>query len=160
MFDITPITSVDEAVKAIGRIVTEGEGTPTSPMEADATDTAHYYTFYEIFKGRKIAKGPDGWIFTDELVPFDPAGVSNIVENPKQAEYTPGSAAALQSQAFNTYFWNLLKALHESFNGNPGKIDDAIALMFDLKIMAKQLMSTPLDDGSGKFAAPTWEYVA
>lgn len=160
MFGITPILTLDDAVAAIDRIVTEGEGTPQSPMEPDSATAAHYYTYYEIFKGRKIAKGPDGWVFTDEEIPFDPTGVQTILDNPKQADYAPGSPAAIQSQAFNTYYSNLLRALHESFNGNPGKINDAIALMFDLKIQAKLLMATPLNDGSGTFAAPTWEYVA
>ncbi|CAO3440598.1 ferritin-like domain-containing protein [Azospirillum endophyticum] len=159
MFGIKPILCLADAQAAIERIIVEGEGTPTEPTEDGTDDMAHYYTYYEIYKGRKIAKQGDDWVFTDETIPFDPTGVADIPDDPKQEDYAPGSAAAIQSQSFNTYYSNLLKALHLSFNGNPDKINDAIALMFDLKIQAKNLMQTPLDDGSGKFAAPTWQYV-
>jgi hypothetical protein len=158
MLGIKPILGLNDALAAIARIIREGEGTPSTPEETDGT-MAHYYTFYEIYKGRKIAKGADGWYFTDEEIPFDPDGVQNIVEDPKQADYPPGSAAAIQSQAFNTYYSSLLKALDQSFNGNPDKINEAIGLMYDLNIQAKLLMATPMTDGSGKFAAPTWEYL-
>lgn len=160
MLGIQPILGLEDALQAIDRIVREGEGTPTSPMEGEPDETtAHYYTFYEIWKGRKIGKNAaDEWVFTDELVPFDPTGVQDIIDNPKQADYPAGSNVAIQSQAFNAYYSNLLKALHAAFNGNPAKINDAIGLMFDIKIQAKQLMAMTLDNG--KHAAPTWEYVA
>ncbi|PWC33848.1 ferritin-like protein [Azospirillum sp. TSO35-2] len=159
MLGITPILGLQDALDAINRIIVEGEGTPTNPTEDGGADMAHYYTYYEIYKGRKIAKGPDGWYFTDETIPYDPTGVADILDDPTQADYPAGSAAAIQSQSFNTYYSNLLKALHQAFNGRPDAINNAIALMFDLKIQAKLLMNTPLNDGSGKFAAPTWQYV-
>lgn len=164
MFGITPILSLADAQEAIARIIREGEGTPTSPEEgaADGDDDrmAHYYSFYEIYKGRKIAKAPDGsWYFTDEVVPFDPAGVQTLIDDPKQTDYSEGSVAAVQSEAFNTYYSNLLKALHQSFNGSPDKINDAIGLMFDLKVQAKSLMQLPMDGQPGKFCAPTWQYI-
>ncbi|WP_448205835.1 ferritin-like domain-containing protein [Azospirillum sp. sgz302134] len=158
MLGVTPILCLDDALAAIARIIREGEGTPSTPEESDGT-MAHYYTFYEIYKGRKIEKGPDGWVFTDQEVPFDPTGVQAIIDDPDQADYPSGSAAAVQSQAFNTYYSNLLKALDQSFNGNPDKINDAIGLMFDLKIQAKQLMAIPMPGQPGKFAAPTWQYI-
>ena len=164
MFGIRPILSLADAQEAIARIVREGEGTPTSPEEGtkggDGNGMAHYYSFYEIYKGRKIAKAADGsWYFTEEVIPFDPAGVQTLVDDPKQADYPAGSVAAVQSEAFNTYYSNLLKALHQSFNGNPDKINDAIGLMFDLKIQAKMLMQLPMDGQPGKFCAPTWQYI-
>ncbi|MBP2300807.1 ferritin-like domain-containing protein [Azospirillum picis] len=159
MFDIKPILDLTSALDAINRIVVEGEGTPTSPEEPDDATMAHYYTYYEIYKGRSITRKDDGWYFTDPAIPFDPNGVANIIDDPKQSDYADGSAAAIQSQAFNTYYSNLLKALHASFNGQPDRINEAIGLMFDLKIQAKLLMNTPMPDGSGKFAAPTWQYV-
>lgn len=164
MFGIRPILSLADAQDAIARIVREGEGTPTSPEEGteggDGNGMAHYYSFYEIYKGRKIAKAADGsWYFTDGVIPFDPAGVQTLIDDPKQADYPAGSVAAVQSEAFNTYYSNLLKALHQSFNGNPDKINDAIGLMFDLKIQAKMLMQLPMDGKPGKFCAPTWQYI-
>lgn len=164
MFGIRPILSLADAQDAIARIVREGEGTPTSPEEGteggDRNGMAHYYSFYEIYKGRKIAKAADGsWYFTGEVIPFDPAGVQTLIDDPKQVDYPAGSVAAVQSEAFNTYYSNLLKALHQSFNGNPDKINDAIGLMFDLKIQAKMLMQLPMDGQPGKFCAPTWQYI-
>ncbi|BAI74897.1 hypothetical protein AZL_b02340 (plasmid) [Azospirillum sp. B510] len=160
MFGTKPILGLEDALQAIERIVREGEGTPTSPMEGEVgATTAHYYSFYEIWKGRKIGKNAAGeWVFTDALVPFDPTGVQDLIDDPKQADYPPGSNVAIQSRAFNTYYSDMLKALHAAFNGNPGKINHAIGLMFDIKIQAKQLMAMTLDNG--KHAAPTWEYVA
>lgn len=164
MFGIKPILNLKDAQDAIARIIREGEGTPTSPEEGteggDGNRMAHYYSFYEIFKGRKIEKAADGsWCFTDEVVPFDPTGVQAIIDDPKQADYAAGSVAAVQSEAFNTYYSNLLKALHQSFNGNPDKINDAIGLMYDLKIQAKMLMQVPIKGQPGKFCAPTWQYI-
>ena len=164
MFGIKPILSLADAQDAIARIVREGEGTPPSPEEGteggDGNGMARYYSFYQIYKGRKIAKAADGsWYFTDEVVPFDSAGVQTLIDDPKQADYAAGSVAAVQSEAFNTYCSNLLKALHQSFNGNPDKINDAIGLMFDLKIQAKMLMQLPMDGHPGKFCAPTWQYI-
>ncbi len=159
ILDVPVIRTLADARAAIDRIIREGEGTPSTPQESDGT-MAHYYTFYEIFKGRKIVKKDDGWYFGDDLVPFDPTGVQDIIADPKQALYPEGSNAAIRSQAFNTYFSNLLKALHQSFNGQPDRINDSIGLMFDLKVQAKQLMLTPMPGQPGKFAAPTWEYVS
>lgn len=156
---VKAILGLDDALAAIALIIREGEGDSTSPEEGPSGDMAHYYTFYEIFKGRKIVLKDGAWCFGDEEIPFDPSGVQNIVENPRQEDYPPGTAAAVQSAAFNTYYSNLLKALDQSFNGDPDKINNAIGLMFDLKIQAKLLMATPVPGGAGKFAAPCWQYV-
>jgi Ferritin-like len=153
-----PITSVATADKGITIIVDEGEGTSTDPFQAPG-DPAHYYKFGEIFYGRRLIKTETGFAYGGAPIPFDPDGVYPMKSNPKIADFAPGSQARTRIEAFSYAYSSLLNALHAAFNGEPAKIDVAIGLMYELKMIAVSLMQTPVSDGSPLTAGPSYEYV-
>jgi hypothetical protein len=79
--------------------------------------------------------------------------------NPTLAGFPRGSQARTRAEQFAYNYTSLLNALQRAFNGEPSHIDVVIGLMYDLKVMAVALMSTPLWDGDGMNAGPCYEYV-
>jgi hypothetical protein len=153
-----PITSVVTATKGIEIIVDEGEGTRTDPFQAPG-DPAHYYKFGEIFYGYKIIRTATGFAYGGEAIPFDSAGVYPMKANPRIADFLPGSQARARAEEFNYAYSNLLNVLHTAFNGEPAKINTALGLMYELKMIAVSLMQTPVSDGSNATAGPSFEYL-
>jgi hypothetical protein len=153
-----PIVDVATAIKGIEIIVIQGEGTHSQPYDAPG-QPAHYYRFGEIYYGRKIIKTPDGYAYNGAPVPFDAADVYPMIANPSPDDYAPGSQAELRSNTFSYGYSCLLNALHESFNGAPQKIDAAMGLMYQLRLQAQTLMSTPVKPGSSETAGPVYRYV-
>ena len=151
------ITDVDTAMRAIDVIIVEGEGTSTDPFETPG-DPAHYYKFAEIYEGRKIIKTGDGYAFQGDPIPFDEEGVYPMVKNPKAEDFPVGSRARILVERYSYSYSSLLNALHDAFNGAPGRIDAAIGLMYELKLQAVSLMKTPVGS-SGKTAGPSYVYV-
>lgn len=153
-----PITNVEQAVKALEVVVTEGEGTSTDPFQSPG-DPAHYYKFGEIYYGKKIIKTNTGYAYGGAPIPFDESGVYPMKPNAKIADYEEGTQARVRAEQYAYTYSNLLNALHKSFNGDPGNINVAMGLMYELRIEAVGLMSTELNDGSGQTAGPSYEYV-
>jgi hypothetical protein len=153
-----PITDVLTADKGIQVIVDEGEGTRTDPFQSPG-DPAHYYKFGEIFHGRKIIKTADGFAYGGDPIPFDASGVYPMKANPKIADFAPGTQARSRVEEFSYAYSSLLNALHTAFNGEPAKINTAIGLMYELKMIAVSLMQTPVGDGSKTTAGPSFEYI-
>jgi rubrerythrin len=153
-----PITNVDSACSALDIIVRQGEGTTRDPMQSPG-DPAHYYKFGEIVAGRRIVKQGTGWAYAGEPIPYDEGGVYPMKPNPTLAGFPRGSQARTRAEQFAYNYTSLLNALQRAFNGEPKHIDVVIGLMYDLKVMAVALMSTPLWDGDGMNAGPCYEYV-
>jgi hypothetical protein len=153
-----PITDVETADKGIRIIVDEGEGTSTDPFQSPG-DPAHYYKFGEIFFGHKLIKTATGFAYGGAPIPFDAAGVYPMKPNPKIADFALGTQARTRVQEFSLAYSSLLNALHIAFNGHPEKIDSAIGLMYELKMIAVSLMQTSAGDGSDATAGPSFEYV-
>ena len=151
-----PIVDVRSANAAIEIIITEGEGTSTSPYQSPG-DPAHFYTFGEIAAGHALVKTADGFAYAGAAIPFDASGVYPMKPNPRLADAPPGSQAAQRMRAYNDSYRALLNALHGAFNGQPEQINTAIGLMYDLRVQAVALMTTPLEDGSGLNAGPSYE---
>jgi Ferritin-like len=155
---VKPVLTLADALAAIDLIVEQGEGTTTSPLAGP--ELAHYYRFAEIFHGRTLV--PDDTVdekfsYSGQPIPFDAAGVFPIVENPTSDLYSKDSKLRVESDLFNQIYSNLLRALHVTFNGQPNTLDEAIGLMFDLKLQAIKLMGIPI--GNGTNAAPCYEFV-
>jgi Ferritin-like len=155
LFAITDVASAD---KGIDIIVDEGEGTSTDPFQSPG-DPAHYYKFGEIYYGRTIIKTATGFAYGGDPIPFDPAGVYPMKPNPKIADFAPGTQARTRIEEFSYAYSNLLNALHVAFNGQPERINVAIGLMYELKMIAVSLMQTPVGDGSTMTAGPSYEYI-
>jgi hypothetical protein len=155
LFAITDVATADKGIKII---VDEGEGTRTDPFQSPG-NPAHYYKFGEIFHGRKIIRTPTGFAYAGEPIPFDPRDVYPMKPNPKPADFPPDSQARSRVEAFSLAYSSLLNVLHAAFNGEPAKINVAIGLMYELKMIAVSLMRTPAGDGSDMTAGPSYEYI-
>jgi hypothetical protein len=155
---VDPVSTLADAQAAIDLIVQQGEGTTTSPL--GGKELGHYYRFAEIFHQRTLipdSSVPEGYSYSGDPIPFDPAGVLPIVESPTSGLYPPNTPQRVASDTFNQMYSNLLRALHITFNGQPDNLDTAIGLMFDLKLQAIKLMGIPIGNGSN--AAPCYEFV-
>jgi Ferritin-like len=160
------IVDVESAKKAIDLIVTEGEGTSKSPVGGRGK-VAHYYRFEQILKGHMLvadASVPQGFSFTGDPVPFDAGGVLPITANQKLADLDADSEAGKAAHHFSDIFTKMLKALHRTFNGEPGAYQsEALRHMGDLTVAGQTLCATDAVSGghpTGRKAGPTFEYLA
>ncbi|MGH9160993.1 MAG: ferritin-like domain-containing protein [Vicinamibacteraceae bacterium] len=152
--DLFKIESLEDALRAIAEIKEQGEGaSPLNPDESkDRRRLAHFYKFSEIVHGRRIEPAADGHGFgyTGDKVPFDPDGVYPMMDDPNIAKLPPASRAHILSQQFNASYLALLNGLHETFNGSPANLANAVGSMYSLEVQARALMQTSsgLDDGT------------
>jgi hypothetical protein len=157
-----PIHTTDDAVNAIDIIVRQGEGTTTSPLDGKG-NLAHYYEFEELFKGRKLvpnSTAPNGYSFSGDAIPFDPANVYPIFPNTKAAMLTEGTEERRRIDDFNTAYNQLLNGLHRTFNGEPSYLDNTIGLMFDVKLLGEKLCQIPFPGQEERYnLGPSFEFV-
>lgn len=157
-----PIIDETSACRAIDLIEVQGEGSTTSPFESPGKP-AHYYVFGEIEAGREIERtATGGFAYSGAPIPFDPAGVRPLKPNCKIADFQVGSQARTRIERFAYDYSSLLNALHDTFNGHPGRLDTAIGVMFDLRMDAAALMQTPVGRRRGETeltVGPSFEYV-
>lgn len=161
MPEIVPVDDVASACAAIEAIVEQGEGTETSPADPLAgEEIAHYYRFEEIVKGRKLVRNEGAeppWHYAGDPIPFDPAGVYPVLENPKASKYEAHPAALHACDTFNYTYTTLLKVLHEAFNGNPARLGSAVGLMESMKEQALAMMALPSEIGAST-VGPSFEW--
>lgn len=159
-----PIVDPDSACRAIDLIKIEGEGTSTDPFQSPH-DPSHFYKFGSILHGRKIVRvpgapgEPDRYAYAGAPIVFDPDGVWPLRPNCKIADFTPGSQARTRIEQFAYNYSSLLNALHLTFNGEPERLDAAIGLMYDLRVLAVAMMQTEADPATGLTVGPSFEYV-
>lgn len=158
------VTDVASASKAINLIKEQGEGTSRSPLDP-GHELAHYYRFAEIYHGRTLVKVPNPppdtppdkrYKYDGSPIPFDEAKVLPAIDDPKRSKYPPSTQAHYLNDNFNYAYTSMLKALHLVFNGQPDRLDSAIALMHSLRELALEMMAVPLGEGSN--AGPSFEY--
>lgn len=134
------------ASEAIQLIVRQGEGTRHSPLDPEE-EPAHYYRFEQIVKGRRLirdSKAPSGFVFGGAPIVLDETNIWNMVPNPLPPSALPaGSAAQRASMIFAFGYTALLRALHETFNGQPDAIKRAMGLMYQLRLTAQTVLQTP-----------------
>lgn len=138
------IADVASAQRALAVIIDQGEGTTTSPFETDGAP-AHYYRFEQIVRGRSLRPHPGQeppYSYGDPPLVLDALQVWDMDDDPAVAKYRPGSRSRLLAEQFARAYTSLLNALHEAFNGNPGMIDRAIGVMYELRIVAQQVLAT------------------
>ena len=160
------VTDVNSALLAIETIVEQGEGTPKSPTDLQ-NHIAHYYRFQQFSKGMRIVEDPSSTI----KVSFDPAqplaiddvaDVIQMVDDPQLVTYDAADWRAEQlSVEADAAYSKVLRALHQGFNGKPGKIDDAVGAMFEFKTIVGELLQQKLTVGphAGQFAGPRFRYL-
>ena len=145
------ITSPQDASRAIRIIVRQGEGTPASIQDPQGA-AAHYYRFWQIVLGREIVLTADDFSFSGPDVILDENNVWNMRPNPDPDTLPKNSEARRRAIEFANAYTVLLTALHDTFNGAPQRLSDAMGGMFQLRLLAQKVLSTPELDASG---APT-----
>lgn len=156
---LSAITSATEAVAALKIIVQQGEGTKTTPLEAANGDFAHFYRFCQIKKGRMLvtdAKSPLGYSYSGDLIAWDDSAITDMLGDPKVANYKAVSPARAAVEAFNIKYSRILDQLQMAFNGQPGAF--SLGGMFGLTAAGRQVIALT-DEVTGKKAAPSFEYV-
>ncbi|HEV7877646.1 ferritin-like protein [Bradyrhizobium sp.] len=154
------ITDAATAVKALKRVVEDGEGTTLTPLDVDGK-FAHFYLFEGIYRGAELVVNPaaqNGYSYTGNPLIFDPTGVWDIPDNPKAADYPVGSAERTKVDGFNKAYSNMLRGLQNVFDGSPGGITGAVGAMSSLRELAESVVSTP-DSHTGKQLGLPFEYV-
>jgi hypothetical protein len=155
------VTDVASALAAIATIVTQGEGTPTSPADSP-TEYAHYYRFEELFMGMRIVidpSSPVGYSFDPKqpIVIDDTADVTQMADNPRTVDFSSNWRAGQLANECDAIYTKLLNALHIGFNGQPDRIErDAVSVMFEFKNCIEELLQQQL--ASGLFAGPRFLY--
>ena len=79
--------------------------------------------------------------------------------NPRTSDYPEGSPVRVAQEQFNQTYSLLLYLLEQSFTGEPGRLKEAVGVMFTLRAQAVALMKLPSGDGRTT-AGPAFEYVA
>jgi hypothetical protein len=142
--DMFAITDASTAVRGINVIIDQGEGTRTSPFDTDGAP-AHYYRFEQIVKGRRLIPRPGArppYVYGGDPVELDTQNVWDMDDDPKVAKYKPGSLSRYRAEQFNYSYTRLLNSLHRTFNGHPEDLDNAMGLMFELRLLSQQVLST------------------
>ena len=141
------ITGPESASAAISLIVEQGEGTPTTPLDPE-DQPAHYYRFQQIVKGRRLVRDPvtGGFVFGGAPVRIDERNVWNMQPNGDPDKLPENSRARRSSVQLAYDYTSLLNALHWTFNGQPEMIGNAMGLMYQLRLAAQDVLSTPLPD--------------
>lgn len=156
---------VDEttALAAIDLIIAQGEGSSTSPLDPEC-ELAHYYKYAEIYHGRKLIPNPDAsqcattpWVFKGHPIAFDPTGVYPVISNPTPSSYQSKPRLQELNHAFNAAYSDLLRKLHQVFNGKPDWLGPALLTMQNLKSQAQLMMSQEVVPG--QTAGPSFEYL-
>jgi hypothetical protein len=159
---IFPVTDEKSALRALGLIVDQGEGTKTSPFDKEK-EPAHYYRYAEIYEGYSLIPNPDHspgappYIYGGAPLKFDPKGVLPVVKNPDPSMYPAGSPAALANESFNQTYTALLQGLHAAFNGEPDRLAPALVGMQALHQLASYMMTIEFEPG--QTAGPTFDYL-
>ncbi len=158
--EVIPVNDLASASAAIKAIVEQGEGTTSSPLgDAAGDELAHYYRFAEIKEGKKLVSAPKlkpPWAYAGEAIPYDATKVYPVIADPHSERYPAGSPARHACDTFNYTYTSLLKVLHETFNGSPGKLVSAVGLMESLNEQAQAMMT--IESGIGGNAGPSFEY--
>ncbi len=165
---IIAVENLETALAALEEIIEQGEGLQHEEVwdgdqnmfHPEREEVAHYFRFLEIKEGRNFQKGdtpksgPTGDSFT---VDWD--AVHNMRPNPSSKAYPADSPIVAKLNEFNVVYWNMLRQLHQSFNGQPEQLSVAVGTMYEIKTKAVELMQ--LDSGDGETTVgPTFEYVS
>ncbi|MBV6700038.1 ferritin-like protein [Kitasatospora aureofaciens] len=166
--DIVPMNTIDDVLKAIKIIQSQGEGTecsPENPFPGDPGELAHYYAFKEIAEGKRLVLNPKTmrWEFTGDPVPLPPTSpVARVPKggwaNDKPNQPDPDTARLLHT--FNQQYSNMLRALEEAWSDlGSASIGTAIGLMGAMRGTAQQINGVKLPANPRFAYGPEWLFV-
>lgn len=164
---IIPVYDLESALLAIDEIEEQGEGLKRVEIwdgdrdmfHPERDEVAHYFRFNEVMQGRSYqrgdtpASGPTGATFD-----VDWQGAYPMRPNPRSADHAEGTPVRVAMDSFNQAYWDLLRMLQQSFNGNPALMLNALTPMAELRDSAQALMQMPTGDGETT-AGPSFEYM-
>ncbi len=155
------VNNYDDAHQAISDIVSEGEGSPTAGSPLDfQNEVAHFYRFQEIYRNQVLVKADNsvGYAWGASLG-IDWSAVYPAITDPESHDFSKEPAAAQMAQTACTFaFTTMVNELQRAFNGEPGRLGNAIRAMFDLRRAALHALITPLADGAS-VAGPSFRYI-
>lgn len=153
---IFPVNNYADASRAIGQIISEGEGTPKTPLDFEG-EVAHYYRFGEIYYNQVLtqADNPMGYAWTGTLG-IDWSAVYPAITDPGEHDFSQDPPAAQAAQeACDAAFTAMVQGLQQAVSGETGFLGIAVRSMFDLRMAARKAMTVPLAD-STKVAGPSF----
>ena len=155
-----PIVDGESAVRALTWIITEGEGTQSSPIDLEK-EPAHYYQFEALLRGRELVEDPTSPVdfsYSGGVIRFVPARVYDMPDNPKIDDYAAGSDARRNIEAFSLGYSDMLRALQVAYDGSQEEMSNALALMGQLRVLARQALMS-IDEQTGRPAGLSFEYM-
>ena len=164
---LVEVTDLSTALKALEEVVEQGEGLDhdnifdgdQNMFHPERQEVGHYFRFLEILKGRKFQlgdtakSGPTGETFTVEWDQVHP-----MASNPSTTVYKDHPDILEKLTTFNQEYSDMLRIIEKSFNGEPKLLGQAVGVMYELKILAKELMTIPAQDPT-KTIGPSFEYL-
>lgn len=157
--DWFPITSLDDARRAVNVIVSEGEGATNTPADHDG-DPAHFYRLGEIYHGSRLVQGTDkSWSYRGADVTFDESQVFPMTPNARADMYPTGTLARQLVDEFNQAYTQVLQGLDTVFGGQPQRLDTVMGLMYQLRIFAYEVLMHPDPNDKTRSTGLTFECV-
>lgn len=162
------IGTLADAKEAIELIVSQGEGSSGSVLDADSVDfhqpqdVAHFFRFREIQFGRRYQAGDDPrGMPTGEAFEVDYGATYPIWKNARQSDYADDPQMAAWNREFNAFYSLMLVQLAEAMNGAPQATYSAILNgMHGMAGVASKMVSTPVKgDVHQRHGAPSFEWV-
>ncbi len=162
---VMTVTDIHSAMMAISTIVTQGEGTSTTPASM-GSQVAHYYTFEQFVQGMQIVQDETGHFVFDPSKPIqidDRTDIIQMVDDPQLATYDVADQQIVQlADQCDQIYSDVLRILDQGFNGQPDKVNDAIELMADgLDAAIRAVLKAPITTGhnQGMYAGPRFRFV-
>jgi CDGSH-type Zn-finger protein len=163
---LVAVNDLQSALAALSEVVEQGEGLSHSDVfdgdqnmfHPEKAEVAHYFRFMEILEGKKFTQGdtpqsgPTGESF---IVNWD--NTHRMVKNPKVEDFKNKNEIYEKLVNFNQQYSDMLRLLERSFNGEPQILNQAVGLMYELKILAQNLLLENKIE-SGLTVGPTFEY--
>ncbi|MGW2373743.1 MULTISPECIES: ferritin-like domain-containing protein [Kitasatospora] len=163
--EMIEMKTIDDVLRAIRIIQTQGEGTSASPEDPSGggpSRLAHYYAFKEIAEGRKLVFNDmtRKWEFTGDAVPLpDTSPVAKVPGGgwPRQGDpNSPDQSTAKLLNDFNKEYSDMLRALEQAWAGAPNAISTAIAMMGAMRGSAQQIAGVKLPADPRFRYGPEW----
>lgn len=157
--ELFAVNGYDDAHRAIQHIVSQGEGSKTSPLDFQ-NELAHYYRFEEIFRNQVLTKAnnKEGFAWSATPLGVDWAQVYPAISDPGEHDFSADSPEARAAQgACDEAFSQMLDELQHAVEGDPGALGKAVRAMFDLRMATTKAFNTPLADGKS-VAGPSFRY--
>lgn len=153
------VNNFDDAQQAISDIVSEGEGSTTSPLNFEG-DVSHYYRFEEVYRNQILTKANNsvGYAWGQPLG-IDWTAVYPAITDPCSHDFSHEPPAAQAAQKLcNAAFSDMVDALQLAFTGQPAQLGVGVRGMFALSQAMKVAFTTPLGDGTS-VAGPSFLYI-